>query len=416
MSESRTSTATVEDLVDEIAQDLVLAVQHVSKDFPIRGGMWGGSRGVVHAVDDVTLTLRKGETLGIVGESGSGKTTLGRVIVRAIEPTTGTVLIRDDRGELVDVTAASPGDLKRARRSFHMIFQDPYSSLNPRMTVEEIVGEPLVNNLGLRGPELRARVLETLELVGLGERHLTRYPNAFSGGQRQRIGIARSLACRPSLIVCDEAVSALDVSIQAQILNLLKDLQRDLDLSYLFITHDLAVVEHLAHRVAVMYVGQVVESAPTTDLFARPRHPYTEALLSAAPVPDEERSRPTIVLKGEVANPASPPSGCYFHPRCPYAQDVCAEQAPVLREVAPGHLAACHFADELELAGPVAPPLDPAEAALLERASSLAAVADVVEDEAVEAVSAEQAVDEARAEREALEERVQEQLWQQGEQ
>lgn len=344
---------TVSPIAAEIANDVVLAVQHVSKDFPIRGGMWGRSRGSVHAVDDVSLTVAKGETLGIVGESGSGKTTLGRMIVRAIEPTSGTVLIRDESGAFVDVTTAGPQELKQARRSFHMIFQDPYSSLNPRMTVEEIVGEPLANNYGLRGDALRARVLETLKLVGLGERHLSRYPHAFSGGQRQRVGIARSLACRPSLIVCDEAVSALDVSIQAQILNLLKDLQRELDLSYLFITHDLAVVEHLAHRVAVMYVGQVVETGRTEDLFAQPLHPYTEALLSAAPVPDEERTRPTIVLKGEVANPAAPPTGCYFHPRCPYAVDRCATETPALREITTGRWAACHFAETLNLAGPV---------------------------------------------------------------
>ncbi|WP_108717655.1 ABC transporter ATP-binding protein [Miniimonas sp. S16] len=368
----------------EVTDRTVLTVEHVSKDFPIRGGLWSRGRGTVHAVDDVTFTLDKGETLGVVGESGSGKTTLGRVIVRAHEPTSGKVQIRDHNGRMVDVTAAGASELKDARRSFHMIFQDPYSSLNPRMTVEEIVGEPLVNNLGLKGAELRKRVVETLELVGLGAQHLSRYPNAFSGGQRQRIGIARSLACRPSLIVCDEAVSALDVSIQAQILNLLKDLQRDLDLSYLFITHDLAVVEHLAHRTAVMYVGQVVETGRTEDMFGRPRHPYTEALLSAAPVPEEHRTRPTIVLKGEVANPAAPPSGCYFHPRCPYAQDVCSREAPALREVAPGHFAACHFADVLQLAGPTAPPPSPPEAALIEQASSAAAVAPVDDDAAAQ--------------------------------
>ena len=344
-------------------ENTVLAVNGVSKDFAIRGGMWSRSHDVVHAVDDVTFTLQKGETLGIVGESGSGKTTLGRVIVRAHEPTAGTVHIRDHHDDLVDITAAGPADLKAARRNFHMIFQDPYSSLNPRMTVEEIVGEPLTNNLGLKGSELRDRVVETLELVGLGAQHLARFPHAFSGGQRQRIGIARSLACRPSLIVCDEAVSALDVSIQAQILNLLKDLQRDLDLSYLFITHDLAVVEHLAHRVAVMYLGQVVETGSTEDIFVGPRHPYTEALLSAVPVPEEERTRPTIVLKGEMANPAAPPSGCYFNPRCRYAQKICSQEAPQLREITPGHFSRCHFAEELVLAGPTTPFPDSTEIA-----------------------------------------------------
>jgi peptide/nickel transport system ATP-binding protein len=275
--------------------------------------------------------------------------------VRAIDPTSGTVSIRDEHGRLVDITHADARALKEARRRFHMIFQDPYSSLNPRMTVEDIVGEPLINNLGLRGSQARDRVVETLELVGLGAQHLHRYSNAFSGGQRQRIGIARSLVCRPSLIVCDEAVSALDVSIQAQILNLLKDLQRDLDLSFVFISHDLAVVEHLAQRVAVMYVGQVVETAQTVDLFSRPRHPYSEALLSSAPIPDEERSRPKIVLRGEVANPASPPSGCYFHPRCPYATERCVVETPLLRPVGGhGQMAACHYADELELGGTTA--------------------------------------------------------------
>ncbi|MBD7919146.1 ATP-binding cassette domain-containing protein [Cellulomonas sp. Sa3CUA2] len=352
MSDVTTSTPGAEAAT---GTNVVLEVEHLSKDFPVRGGMWGRTKGAVHAVDDVSLTITRGETLGVVGESGSGKTTLGRMIVRAVEPTAGTVRIRGEGGTLTDITAADPAELKRARRNFHMIFQDPYSSLNPRMTVEEIVAEPLANNLGLRGAELRRRVIETLELVGLGERHLSRYPHAFSGGQRQRVGIARSLACRPNLIVCDEAVSALDVSIQAQILNLLKDLQRELDLSYLFITHDLGVVEHLAHRVAVMYVGQVVELSPTDDLFSTPLHPYSEALLSASPVPDEERTRPTIVLKGEVANPASPPSGCYFHPRCPYAQPVCSTDEPRLREITPGRWAACHFAGELGLTGPVVP-------------------------------------------------------------
>lgn len=415
MSETpaRTTTSTPS---TEVTDRTVLTVEHVSKEFPIRGGMWSRGRGTVHAVDDVTFTLERGETLGVVGESGSGKTTLGRVIVRAHEPTAGTVQIRDQDGRLIDITAAGPAELKAARRSFHMIFQDPYSSLNPRMTVEEIVAEPLVNNLGLKGSALRKRVVETLELVGLGSEHLSRYPNAFSGGQRQRIGIARSLACRPSLIVCDEAVSALDVSIQAQILNLLKDLQRDLDLSYVFITHDLAVVEHLAHRVAVMYVGQVVELGRTEDMFARPRHPYTEALLSAAPVPEEERTRPTIVLRGEVANPAAPPSGCYFHPRCPYAQDVCSEKTPELREVAPGHFAACHFADELHLAGPTGPAASELEAALIEEQSSAAAVAEVVEDEVVAEIAAAEAADDARAEAELVRDRLEEQLWDQGEQ
>ncbi len=327
----------------------VLTVDNLTKDFPVRAGMWRRASGTVRAVDDVSLQLARGETLAVVGESGSGKTTLGRMIVRALEPTSGTVRIRDEHEQLVDVTGADPRELKVARRNFHMIFQDPYSSLDPRMTVEAIVGEPLVNNLGLRRTEARDRIVETLELVGLGARHLQRYSHSFSGGQRQRIGIARSLVCRPSLIVCDEAVSALDVSIQAQILNLLKDLQRDLGLSYVFISHDLGVVEHLAQRVAVMYVGQIVEVADAAGLFERPRHPYSEALLSSAPTPEHERTRPKIVLRGEVANPANPPSGCYFHPRCPYAKPRCAAEAPALRQVAPGRMAACHYAEELTL-------------------------------------------------------------------
>lgn len=333
----------------------VVTVDNVSKTFPIRGGLWGRERGVVRAVDSVSLHVDRGETLAIVGESGSGKTTLGRVIVRALDPTEGTVHIRGEDGEMVDITHADPRTLKKARQRFHMIFQDPFSSLNPRMTVEAIVGEPLINNLGMRPKQARDRIVETLELVGLGARHLHRYSNAFSGGQRQRIGIARSLVCRPSVIVCDEAVSSLDVSIQAQILNLLKDLQRDLEISFVFISHDLAVVEHLAQRVAVMYVGQVVETATTEDLFSRPRHPYSEALLSSAPIPEEERTRPKVVLRGEVANPADPPSGCYFHPRCPYATDRCKAEKPLLRPVGgTGQMAACHHAEELVLGGTTA--------------------------------------------------------------
>jgi peptide/nickel transport system ATP-binding protein len=327
----------------------VLSVDELTKFFPVRKGLWRRQSTVVRAVDGVSLHVDKGETLALVGESGSGKTTLGRMIVRAIEPTSGQVMLRGEGDDWLDLTAARGDRLRAARRNFHMIFQDPYSSLDPRMTVQDIVLEPLIHNHLARGADARKRVLETLELVGLSDRHLHRYPHAFSGGQRQRIGIARSLVCDPRLIVCDEAVSALDVSIQAQILNLLKDLQARLGISYLFIAHDLAVVEHIAHRVAVMYVGQLVEQAATDELFSRPRHPYTEALLSAAPIPEPNRHRERIVLGGEVASPSAPPSGCYFHPRCPYAIDRCRVEAPAWREIAPAHHVACHRADELTL-------------------------------------------------------------------
>lgn len=336
--------------MSEVTDDRrVLAVDELTKFFPIRKGLWHRHSGAVRAVDRVSLHVDKGETLALVGESGSGKTTLGRMIVRAIEPTSGRVMLRGDNDDWMELTAAEGDRLRAARRNFHMIFQDPYSSLDPRMTVQDIVLEPLVHNHLARGADARKRVLETLELVGLGSQHLHRYPHAFSGGQRQRIGIARSLVCDPKLIVCDEAVSALDVSIQAQILNLLKDLQARLGLSYLFIAHDLAVVEHIAHRVAVMYVGQLVEQASTDELFSRPRHPYTEALLSAAPIPEPNRHRERIVLRGEVASPSAPPSGCYFHPRCRYAIERCRVEAPVWREISPAHHVACHRADELTL-------------------------------------------------------------------
>jgi peptide/nickel transport system ATP-binding protein len=328
----------------------ILDVQGLTKYFDITKGLMKGVTGQVRAVDDVTLYVNAGETLSIVGESGSGKTTLGRCIVRAIEPTRGQVKMRvDDRW--IDLTALKGKDLRAARRHFHMIFQDPYSSLDPRMTVFDIVKEPLVYNKVARGKEVRKIVLDTLKLVGLEERHLRRYPHAFSGGQRQRIGIARSLVCHPKLIVCDESVSALDVSIQAQILNLLKELQKEMDLSYIFIAHDLAVVEHISDRVAVMYVGKIAELAKSDELFSRPRHPYTEALLSAVPLPDPTRKSSRMILEGEVANPANPPSGCYFHPRCPYATERCKNETPQFREISPEHFVACHHAEQLQLKG-----------------------------------------------------------------
>jgi peptide/nickel transport system ATP-binding protein len=329
----------------------ILEVNGLTKYFDIKKGFLGRVTGQVRAVDDVDLYVNSGETLALVGESGSGKTTLGRMVVRAIEPTRGTVRLRIGDSEWVDLTQLTGQALRAVRPNFHMIFQDPYSSLDPRMTVMDIVMEPLIHNKISKGEEARERVRQTIKLVGLEEQHLRRYPHAFSGGQRQRIGIARSLVCNPKLIVCDEAVSALDVSIQAQILNLLKEMQARLGLSYLFVAHNLAVVEHISQRVAVMYVGKVVELAETNAMFTRPRHPYTEALLSAVPVPEPKRKQERIVLRGEVANPAHPPSGCYFHPRCPYATDLCIKERPPLREITPGHYAACHYADTLDLKG-----------------------------------------------------------------
>lgn len=338
----------------ELTEDRrILAVHGLTKYFDITKGFLKRVVGHVRAVDDVNLYLNAGETLAIVGESGSGKTTLGRMIVRAIEPIRGEVLLRMKGAEWTDLIQLRGEELRAARRHFHMIFQDPYSSLDPRMTVLDIVKEPLIYNKIASGGEARERVIETLKLVGLSDHQMGHYPHAFSGGQRQRIGIARSLVCRPQLIVCDEAVSALDVSVQAQILNLLKDLQEQLGLSYLFIAHDIAVVEFIADRVSVMYVGKMVELAETSELFSHPRHPYTEALLSAVPIPEPNRTRSRIILQGEVANPANPPSGCYFHPRCPYATSQCVIETPQWREISPEHFVACHHADGLALKGMV---------------------------------------------------------------
>jgi peptide/nickel transport system ATP-binding protein len=328
----------------------LLEVKSLKKYFPIEKGLFRSVVGHVKAVDDVNLYINEGETLGLVGESGCGKTTLGRCILRAIEPTEGIINFRVNH-EMIDLVSLESERMRSLRRYMQMIFQDPYSSLDPRMTVLDIIGEPLSVNKIAAGSELEDRVKELVKVVGLEVKHLKRYPHAFSGGQRQRIGIARALAPNPRLIVADEAVSALDVSIQAQILNLLQDLQKEFHLTYLFVAHDLSVIEHISDRVAVMYVGKLVEMAETEELFLKPKHPYTEALLSAVPIPDPKSKTMRIVLPGEVASPAHPPSGCYFHPRCNYAQSICKDTQPTWEEVAPAHFAACHFAVQLKLKG-----------------------------------------------------------------
>jgi peptide/nickel transport system ATP-binding protein len=304
----------------------------------------------VRAVDGVTLRIRRGETLGLVGESGSGKTTLGRAVLRAVEPTGGQVVLHRRNGP-VEVTALNRRDLRRTWQHMQMVFQDPYASLNPRMTVRDIIGEPLIANGIARGKELERRIADIAGHCGLAVEHLGRYPHAFSGGQRQRIAIARALILQPEFVVCDEPVSALDVSIQAQILNLLRALQRELGPAYLFISHDLAAVAYASDRVAVMYLGQIVELAPTEELYYRPKHPYTEALMAAIPAADPEAPVRPAPLAGERPDPANPPPGCRFNTRCAYATVVCRETPPSLAEVAPGHLAACHHAATLRLAG-----------------------------------------------------------------
>ncbi|MGB9752306.1 MAG: peptide ABC transporter ATP-binding protein [Roseiflexus castenholzii] len=333
---------------------ILLEVRNLKKHFPIKRGWFSRTVGYVRAVDGVSFFVREGETLGLVGESGCGKTTTGRLVLRAMPPTEGDIWFRDREQGRVNIPAIDSSALKRLRRNMQMIFQDPYSSLNPRMTLLEIVGEPLLVHGVAKGAELKDRVAEMLRVVGLRTEYMNRYPHAFSGGQRQRIGIARALALNPQLIVCDEPVSALDVSIQAQILNLLQDLQQQFRLTYLFVAHDLSVVEHISDRIAVMYVGKIVESAPTPRLYTMPRHPYTEALLSAVPKPDPRRRTTPIVLEGEVADPAHPPPGCAFHPRCRYRIERCAVETPELREIAPDHFVSCHRAEELALQG-VAP-------------------------------------------------------------
>ncbi len=332
---------------------ILLEVKNLRKFFPIRRGFLQRIVGQVRAVDDVSFFIRQGETFSLVGESGCGKTTTSRCILRAVHPTAGQILFRPESGNVVDVAALPRSELKPLRRQMQMIFQDPFSSLNPRMTLLEIVGEPMLVNGVTDAAERTERVTELLRLVGLRPEYMRRYPHAFSGGQRQRIGIARALALHPRLVVADEPVSALDVSVQAQILNLLLELQESLGLTYLFVAHDLSVVKHISERVAVMYVGRIAEMAPTHDIFYAPKHPYTEALLSAVPKPDPRLRSQRIVLQGNVADPANPPSGCYFHPRCRYAADICRTATPALAEIAPGHFVSCHRAAELKLAGVV---------------------------------------------------------------
>jgi len=320
----------------------LLEVAHLTKHYPVRGGLFGRTTDEVHAVDDVSFAIAEGETLGLVGESGCGKSTLGKTVLRLIDATAGTIRWRGEAIERLRGRAMRP-----YRRQLQAVFQDPYASLNPRMRAADIVAEPIRNFERVPGRQVRERVAALFERVGLRPDQLAKYPYEFSGGQRQRLGIARALAPRPRLIVCDEPVSALDVSVQAQVINLLVDLQGEFGLSYLFVAHDLAVVEHISHRVAVMYLGRMVELAETRALFDHPQHPYTEALLSAVPVPDPTAQRKRIILAGDVPSPIKPPPGCRFHTRCPYAFDRCRVEEPKLVEVAPMHFAACHLREPI---------------------------------------------------------------------
>ncbi|AYY13790.1 ATP-binding cassette domain-containing protein [Actinobacteria bacterium YIM 96077] len=338
---------------DNVGDDVLLDVRNLQLHFPIRRGLMRRPAGYVRAVDGLDFVIRRGETLGLVGESGCGKTSTGRCVVRSYDPTGGEILYHGNGTQPADIAKVKSTALKQYRRAIRMIFQDPHSSLNPRMTLRDIVGEPLKVHGIASGSELDERVASLLQTVGLRPEYMSRYPHAFSGGERQRVGIARALSLDPRLVIADEAISALDVSVRAQILNLLQDLQADRHLTYLFISHDLSVVEYLCDRVAVMYVGKIVEMADTASLFTAPQHPYTEALLSAVPKPDPllRDRRERIVLSGDVADPADPPSGCYFHPRCPYAQPICATEEPPLRDLGNGNSVACHFAEELDLRG-----------------------------------------------------------------
>ncbi len=323
--------------------EVILRVENLVKHFPIYRGVIKRQVGAVHAVDGVTFSIKRGETLGLVGESGCGKSTTGRTILQLYKPTAGRVIFDD-----VDLVKLKGESLRRMRRKFQMIFQDPYASLNPRMTVGDIIGEPLMVHNAASAKEIRERVDQLLELVKLSPSFASRYPHEFSGGQRQRIGIARALALQPSFIVCDEPISALDVSIQAQVINLLEDLQKQFNLTYLFIAHDLSVVRHISDRVAVMYLGVIMEMADRAEVYRAPLHPYTQALLSAVPIPDPvaDARRKRTILEGDVPSPVNPPSGCRFRTRCPIAKPICAEQMPEFRELKPWHFVACHFAEQ----------------------------------------------------------------------